>query len=164
MILRSTKGWETEFRTHIILLLHSQREHPYTTSANYLDYLTPSPLVGFGTDIYYKIYATSLALSAFPWPPPHMMRTSYLDGPFCIHKHWLDPPRVCRRNYQLSSAFHKVCQRLCLGNTHQHRNPLYKALQPNVILELPDRKPSLYFQIRAWEKPITVYIGLKEHE
>ena len=30
----------------------------------------PAPLSAFGTDLLYKIYATSTTMSAFPWPPP----------------------------------------------------------------------------------------------
>ena len=44
--------------------------------------LTPSPLSAFGTDLHYKIHTTSFTMSALPWPPPPMMRTSYLVAPF----------------------------------------------------------------------------------
>ena len=50
-------------------------------STKYSDFLTPSPLSTFGTDLYYKIHATSLSMSAFQWPPPPPMRTSYLEAP-----------------------------------------------------------------------------------
>ena len=36
---------------------------------NFLHFLTPSPLSAFGADLCYKIHATSLVTSAFPWPP-----------------------------------------------------------------------------------------------
>ena len=35
-------------------------------SAKFSDFLTSSPLSAFGSDLYYKIHATSLTLSAFP--------------------------------------------------------------------------------------------------
>ena len=41
------------------------------TSAKFLGFLTPSPLSAFGTDLYYKIYVTSLNTSTFhDLPPP----------------------------------------------------------------------------------------------
>ena len=49
----------------------------------FLDILTPSPLSAFGTDLYYKIHATSSLLRPrFHEPPPLLlMRTSYLESP-----------------------------------------------------------------------------------
>ena len=38
-------------------------------SAKLSDFLTPSPLSTFGTDLWFKIHATSLTTSAFPCPP-----------------------------------------------------------------------------------------------
>ena len=37
-----------------------------TTSTNFLEFFTPSPLSAFGSDLYNKIHATSLTTSAFP--------------------------------------------------------------------------------------------------
>ena len=37
--------------------------------AKCLDFFTPPPLSAFGSDLYYKIHATYLTTSAFPWPP-----------------------------------------------------------------------------------------------
>ena len=42
------------------------REHPLITSANFSDFLTPSPLSAFGEDLCYTIHATSPSSSAFP--------------------------------------------------------------------------------------------------
>ena len=42
------------------------RELPDMMSTNFLDLLTPSPLSAFGSDLYYKIHATSLTTSASP--------------------------------------------------------------------------------------------------
>ena len=48
-----------------------QRGHPFMTSAQFSDFLTPSPpCPRWATGLYYKIHATSLTLSAFPLPPP----------------------------------------------------------------------------------------------
>ena len=44
-------------------------------------FLTPSPLPAFGINLYQKIHATSLTMSAFPQPPPPWMRTSYMEVP-----------------------------------------------------------------------------------
>ena len=42
----------------------------------------PPPCPHFGSDLYYRIPATSLTTSAFTWSPfPHLMRTSYLEAP-----------------------------------------------------------------------------------
>ena len=46
-----------------------QRELPDMMFAKFPDILTPS-LSAFGSDLYYKIHATSLTTSACPWPPP----------------------------------------------------------------------------------------------
>ena len=41
-------------------------EIPDMMSAKISDFLTPSPLSTFGSDLYYEIHATSLTTSAFP--------------------------------------------------------------------------------------------------
>ena len=39
-------------------------------SAKFSDFLTPTPLYVFGSDLYYKIHATSLTMSVFQDSPP----------------------------------------------------------------------------------------------
>ena len=61
------------------------------TSANVLDFFNP-PLSAFGSDLYYKIHATSLTLSAFPmwtsYPEAHWGRCSIFMG----HRNEITPP------------------------------------------------------------------------
>ena len=45
------------------------RELPDMMSAKISDFLTLSPLSTCESDLYYKIHATSLTTSSFPWPP-----------------------------------------------------------------------------------------------
>ena len=56
------------------------REHQLMTSAEILDFLTPSPLSGFGTDLYYKIHAAYVYV-CFSMTPLTPMVTSFLDAP-----------------------------------------------------------------------------------
>ena len=42
------------------------RELPDIMSAEFSHFLTPSPFSTFGSDLYYKIQATSLTMSTFP--------------------------------------------------------------------------------------------------
>ena len=44
----------------------SLRELPDMMSTKFSDFLTPSPLSIFGSDLYCKIHATSLTMLAFP--------------------------------------------------------------------------------------------------
>ena len=57
---------------------------PLMMSTNILDFLTPSPLSAFGSDLYYEIHATSLICLLFHDPLSPLMRTSYLEAPLWI--------------------------------------------------------------------------------
>ena len=54
---------------------------PDMISTIFSDFSTPSPLSALGTDLYYKIHATSLTTSAFSLPlPPHPFDTDIIFG------------------------------------------------------------------------------------
>ena len=57
-------------------------EHVHMTSAKFSGFLTPPPpLSAFGSDLQYRIHATSLTTSAFEVPPPPSQRRRHMYMP-----------------------------------------------------------------------------------
>ena len=61
---------EQEVQVHRRRELGRAREtaHLGVVPTKFSDFLTPSRLSAFGTDLYYRILATSFTTFAFPWP------------------------------------------------------------------------------------------------